>query len=326
MATDILQQISSHSEKRSMHSNIFPSVSIGVHPWLVVFLICCVAFAFPTSLLATTNAPVIQGEGVCRFVLHDYQLTPANRASINLILSDLLTRHEQAFKFTTGTNRQLAIRIFGRFEDFRAYLTSNPDKFEEMPSNLNLSNVAGFYSAHDHEVVTWRQRDPTYFANNLLHECSHAIMNRQFRVVPTWLAEGVAEYFSYPKFMRDARDDRRLTARWLQLKQALDENSLPELRGFVNTTDHEFRALQPERSYAVSWSLVQFFESTPANQAILNNMLRVIQQGDPRTPPCADLLAKSYPGGLPKMEKDWHAWVARGAQSVQQTLQKSRGR
>jgi len=122
------------------------------------------------------------------------------------------------------------IRIFGTFEDYSRYASTNHHGFEH--ESLSISNLAGYYSQRDNEVVTWRQRDPTYLANNILHECSHAIMHQQFRVLPIWLDEGCAVYFSFPVFMRDAADDRRLKYQWHELKKWMDGGSLPDLRNF----------------------------------------------------------------------------------------------
>ncbi|HMP81345.1 MAG TPA: DUF1570 domain-containing protein [Verrucomicrobiota bacterium] len=285
---------------------------------------CILIFALwlASPALAATNAPVLQGDGVCRFILHDYPLTKTNEAVINFVVTDLLKRHERAFDFNARTNLRVVIRIFGRFDDFRDHIRSNSDGFGELPSSMEITNLAGVYSIRDREVVTWRQHDPAYFANNLLHECSHAIMNQQFRVLPLWVMEGTAEFFSFPQYMRDAKDQRRLMGRWLQLKESLDNGSLPRLEEFLKTSDTEFRAMKPEQSYLASWSLIQFFQSNAANRKALNDMIRALQRPDVTLADCPKLLARGYAGGLAKMEKDWHAWITRGAASVLQSLQK----
>jgi hypothetical protein len=111
-----------------------------------------------------------------------------------------LRRHEEAFNFVAGTNLHVRIRIFGTFEGYRHFARTNDSSFEHQ--GMSVSNIAGYYSGRDNEVVTWRQREPAYLANNILHECSHAIMHQQFRALPIWLDEGCAVYFSYPVYMR----------------------------------------------------------------------------------------------------------------------------
>jgi hypothetical protein len=107
------------------------------------FRILCLALLLALPAMAATNAPVLQGDGVCRFILHDYPLSKANEATINFIVTDLLKRHERAFDFTSRTNLRVVIRVFGRFDDFRDHIHANTDGFGELPSNMEVTNLAG---------------------------------------------------------------------------------------------------------------------------------------------------------------------------------------
>lgn len=287
------------------------------HARLKGFVILALGFFFagvlPLSLLADDATPGFLGDGICRFALQQYVLPRANEDKINFIVGDLLKRHEEAFNFTASPDIHVRIRIFGTFEGYSSFASTNHSGFEQ--ESLSISNIAGYFSARNNEVVTWRQRDPTYLANNILHECSHAIMHQQFHALPIWLDEGCAVYFSFPVYMRDASDERQLKYRWHQLKKWLDEGSLPELRGFLNTSPREFRTQPASRMYPASWSVFQLLMSTPENRLALNAMVLEFQKPG-ATPDCAQLLDKSYPGGLAKMEKDWRVWIARGAANV----------
>jgi hypothetical protein len=274
------------------------------------------AFVLLFSLALLADAPVYQGDGLCRFILHDYQLPKANEDKINFIVSDLLKRHEDVFNFTASSDLHVRIHIFGRFDDYARFAKTNFSGFEGAQLGGTISNLAGYFSVHNNEVVTWRQRDPTYLANNILHECSHAIMHQQFRALPIWLDEGCAVYFSFPNFMRSESARQRLDFQWFELKKWLDEDSLPPLREFLNLSPREFRNLDAAKTYPVSWSLFQFLASTPENRAAMNRMIGEYQYQNPFAPDCAGLLDKSYPGGAAKMEKDWRAWIARGAANV----------
>jgi hypothetical protein len=276
------------------------------------------AFLFSLAFLAEAGQPVFQGDGLCRFILQNYYLPQVNEDKINLIVSDLLRRHEEAFNFIASPELHIRIRIFGRFEDYEKFAGTNLGNFEGQHENLSLSNLAGYFSQRDQEVVTWRQRDPTYLANNILHECSHAIMHQEFRALPIWLDEGCAVYFSFPAFMRSETAVQRLDFQWFELKRWLDAGSLPSLKTFLNLTPDEFRALDAGRTYPVSWSLFQFLMSTPENRAAMNELIREYQpQPEAAWPPdCAKLMGKFYPGGLNKMESDWHVWIQRGAVNV----------
>jgi len=265
--------------------------------------------------LLSQAAVYYQGNGICHFILHDYYLPEENEAKIDFIVADLLKRHEELFNFT-NSNLRVRIHIFGRFDDYANFARTNFSGFESVELSQNISNLAGYFSFRNNEVITWRQRDPTYFANNILHECSHAIMHQQFRVLPIWLDEGCAEYFSFPAFMRSTNAQERLEWNWFELKKWLDENSLPDLKTFLNLPPTEFRAQDQARTYPISWSLFQFLASTPENRAVMNKMILQFQNQNPFDHDCAVLLEKDYPGGVAKLEKDWHAWIARGAKNV----------
>ena len=165
----------------------------GVGRWVLRFAILC----YGLSARGADNAtPGFYGDGLCRFAFQDYAMPKANRDKVDFIVADLLKRHEEAFNFTASPDLHVRIRIFGTFDGYRAFAMTNHSGFEH--ENLSMSNLAGYFSQRDNEVVTWRQRDPTYLANNILHECSHAIMHQQFRDLPIWLDEGCAVYFSFP--------------------------------------------------------------------------------------------------------------------------------
>jgi len=279
------------------------------------FLLCVLVCWLPLFWQATAAAPVLQGDGLCQFILHDYPLPKVNEDKINFIIADLLKRHEEAFGFKADENFHIRIRIFGRFEDYKQFSLTNHSDFSSSELAA-FTNLAGYYSGRDQEVVTWRQRDPTYLANNILHECSHAIMHHEFRALPIWLDEGCAVYFQFPTFMRSETAVQRLNGQWYQLKQWRDENSLPDLRKFLNISPPEFRAMEPERSYLAGWSIFQLLMSTPENRRVLNYLVTEYQKSWPATPDCAAILDRSYPGGLGKLDKDWRAWIDRGAKNV----------
>lgn len=264
--------------------------------------------------MADNATPGFYGDGLCRFAFQEYAMPKANRDKVNFIVADLLKRHEEAFNFTASPDLHVRIRIFGTFDGYRRYAITNHSGFEH--ENLSVSNLAGYFSLRDNEVVTWRQRDPTYLANNILHECSHAIMHQQFRELPIWLDEGCAVYFSFPAYMRDEHDDLILKSRWYELRKWLTEGSLPDLGKFLDLNPQEFRLQDPSKTYPVSWSIFQLLMSTPENRRALNALVLEFQKPGLKPPDCAEFLNKSYPGGLARMDKDWRAWIARGAANL----------
>lgn len=277
-------------------------------------LLALSVFGVAGAVTNWTAAPVERVEGMCRFILHGYPLLKADGERINFVVSDLLKRQSEAFGVKPPANLEVRLRMFGRFEEFCQYGRTNYLVSGDDHAGAVITNLAGYFTPRENEVVTWRQKDPSYLANNILHECSHALSHRQFRAVPKWLNEGCAVFFSFPRYLRDAGDERELQGRWQRLKQWREEGTLPPVRAFVDQTAEEFRKMPPEVSYAVSWSLFQFLLSTTERREAMQGMVRRWQRRGEGG--CGSLLEELYPGGVVKLEKDWHGWIARGAASV----------
>lgn len=56
--------------------------------------------------------------------------------------------------------------------------------------------------------------------------------------------------------------------------------------------------------------------STPQNKKVLQQLMKELQSTRSPNAKVADLIAKLYPGGLNKFEKDWHTWIKHGGARV----------
>ncbi|HXJ57332.1 MAG TPA: hypothetical protein VNU68_11780 [Verrucomicrobiae bacterium] len=257
-----------------------------------------------------------QGIGLCQFVLKDYTLSPQIEKSINQVVQRLLDQHRTTFKFYPRPDFRLHMRIFGKFEDYAQFTTNHGVSVPGL-SRAGLTNLAGYYSRNTKELVTWRQQLGTTFGNVLLHEASHAIMDAHFRRSPQWLLEGCAEYFAYPPDMQDARDKFSLRTRWGLLNIWLRDGKLASLSSFVNLKQADWDKMDIDRAYITSWSIFQYLASSEANRMVVRKLLtprgfqgEMSSEGPPRAETDgATLLEKEYPGGLKKLEMDWHRWI-----------------
>jgi hypothetical protein len=143
-------------------------------------------------------------------------------------------------------------------------------------------------------------------------------MDAHFDFAPIWLLEGCAEYFAYPKDMQDARDVRNLRTRWGLLNLWLQDSKLTPLPTFLNYRQRDWDKLDIDRAYITSWSVFQFLASTEANRAITRRLItasgalwRSAAENN-----CAAELEASYPGGLKKLEADWHGWIVKNGRQL----------
>jgi len=272
-----------------------------------------VADAGDPSPQTSKEHAVYRGSGLCQFVLKDYELPPRTEASINQVVQRLLQQHRTIFGFQTRPDFRLHMRIFGRFDDYERYTVAHRVRVPGIRNSGGLTNLAGYYSGYTKELVTWRQNVSSNFANVLLHEASHAIMDAHFDFAPIWLLEGCAEYFAYPKDMQDARDVRSLRTRWGLLNVWLQDHKLTPLTTFVNLRQRDWDKLDIERAYITSWSVFQFLASTEPNRTLTRKLITATGSSwrSAAEENCAAELEASYPGGLKKLEADWHGWIVK---------------
>ena len=283
------------------------------------FLVALVAWAVWWPAGQSAALPLsdkdFKGTGRCQFAAHGFVLPAATERGINDSVQKLLERHETAFGFQTRPGFHLRIRVFARFEDYTnatlsLYFTN---AMEQRMFAGRMMNVAGFYAPQTKEIVTWRQQLPGVLGNTLLHEASHAIMDAHYDDVPLWLMEGSAEYFALVLYPLDELHQFLLRDRWTSLNRWLKENKLLPLATLLNADGAAFHQLDQEKAYAMSWSLFQLFMSPEVNRRAMLGLLHERQVPYRRKLDSAEQMARLYPGGLPRLEADWHARIRAGA-------------
>ncbi len=288
--------------------------------WCEIFGLGGILFVWWLSLAAVSGAmptnTVFKGNGICQFAVYKYLLTPQTETSINQVVVKLLKQHSEVFGFQPDPLFRVRIRIFGQFEDYQQFAVSNKLISVSNGLQLNITNLAGFYSPATREVVTWRQRRPTYLANNIMHESSHAIMHGHFRRIPQWLLEGSGSYFSFPRLMQDPDDVNSLRYRWAKLDAWLTNKTLPALPNFVSLDWAGWHRMAPECANTVSWSIFQFLMSTPQQQQMMRTLLREMQGRGVTDADCSKMLNDVYPGGIQRMEQNWHNWIRQNSRKI----------
>jgi len=103
------------------------------------------------------------------------------------------------------------------------------------------------------------------------------------------------------------------------LNVLLRAKQLPSPRTVLNWKEDEWLNLDPGLTYTVGWSMFQLLMSTPQKQEGLQKYLRELQRLPRRQTGQTDLaavFAPIYAGGIEQLEKDWHAWIAKGGARV----------
>ncbi len=257
-----------------------------------------------------------KGSGLVQFAAHGFALTSTTDAAVNHSVRQLLERHQSVFGFQTRVGFRVRMRLFGSYSDytnatFSLFWTNDLDRRALAGRPFN---VAGYYVPKAKEIVTWRQQMPGFLGTTLLHEAGHAIMDAHYDSIPMWLLEGSAEYFAYALHPPGELQQRMLRHRWTRLGEWQQAKSLPRLTELLNADPMGFRAIDPEKAYAASWSLFQLLVASDANRRMVVKLLTDRQGATRRSPPedCSAQIENLYPGGLAKLDATWQAWIVRG--------------
>ncbi len=152
--------------------------------------------------------------------------------------------------------------------------------------NKNAAKLSGFYRPSYDKNYAIVRTDVTGTGSNefhvMYHEWAHGLFRLNYRGLPLWLDEGLAEYWGGSQIDNKQAsvgmpDARRL--RLLQQNQLLPIATLVSIDGtspLYNTQDHS------GVFYAESWAIVHYFSMAPEvrEQNLLNKYLATLQETD----------------------------------------------
>ena len=122
------------------------------------------------------------------------------------------------------------------------------------------------------KVFTFFHND---FAEDLRHECTHALLHAKIGRLPIWVDEGLAEYFEASKEQRVYKEPY-----FSQIKRNVSYNlfaPVPDIKKLENINRMgDFL----EVHYRNSWSWMNFMINDPARQKILGNYLVLCKNAD----------------------------------------------
>jgi len=203
-------------------------------------------------------------------------------------------------------DKVLGIRVSREFQ-VKLEVEGNRGRYEDRQGSELES--AGFYRHDTRQTVVSGGHSRANTRETMIHETSHAILGDQFRNVPQWLNEGLAEYFeSLQRISGRVQIPRDETRR-----QAVRD----ELAGSVGKALDRLIALAPEEwnsqqeadfrlSYDQAWSIVYMLMESSRSRDVL---LQLLQSGSGSN---AQAIENNYPRGLRGFAEDWRRWLASG--------------
>lgn len=161
---------------------------------------------------------------------------------------------------------KIKLYIFADVQTYTAYIQ------KEYPGAPMRRALFAMEKDKPGKIFTFFHND---FAEDLRHECTHALLHSKIGRLPIWVDEGLAEYFEAPKAQRAYKEPY-----FTQIKRNVSYNifaPVPDLKKLENIKKMgDFL----EVHYRNSWSWMNFLLSDPSRQKILANYLALCKNAD----------------------------------------------
>lgn len=170
-------------------------------------------------------------------------------------------------------------------------------------------NFAGYYNFRkDYHEMVLHWKDPKDNMNiGVFHEAAHLLVSMRkgtdrFSRLPFWFNEGLAGYFGNAV---PSRDSLKVLISWRNqnVEKWVKNKSFPTFELFFKLKPEQLSKWQFSRE--MGESLIHYLMETPRGQQIIGNLLK----GSFENQDLAKLLAKQYPGGIPRLQQDWEKWL-----------------
>jgi tetratricopeptide (TPR) repeat protein len=176
-----------------------------------------------------------------------------------------------------------------------------------------LQEVGGYFRpAGDVAYLVVPAGDPrqavTYDA--LFHEYTHALLHLNLPVLPAWVDEGMAEFYS--SFQSDFRDGKSLIGKPPQRVQTLRGQPLLPLAQLL-TSEGSYKFMRDSTTvqmfYAQSWALVHYLQMghNGKRQGQLTNYLKLLKAGRPVT----DAVKEAFASTFDELQRELQGYVGR---------------
>ncbi len=190
------------------------------------------------------------------------------------------------------------------YPDSRSYL-----QYANTTTGRNMRRTAGFYSPQTNEAVTYIQSQTEMTMRTARHESTHLIATGTLGLIPLWLQEGLAEYFSLldvnGQSARIPADDSGL-----QLARESLARGYPRRFGdLLRMNPVTWRNANQSSHYALAGSLVFFMMSNDRGRRVLSSLLQETASKYCQRLDTTQLLDRLYPGGITNLESEFFDWL-----------------
>lgn len=166
-------------------------------------------------------------------------------------------------------------------------------------------NPSGFYTSRTNEAFVLAKGSADSIQTTALHETAHVIMAALYQRTPTWLNEGIAEYYEVQP-TSVFHSDPQPKPEWIR---TLRRDGLISFQALFSIDGEQWQRMPPDKSYANAWVVVYYLMQSEAGKQALGRLLATVKAN-----PCTEIssyevLNRSYPGGVLRLEQQVKAWL-----------------
>jgi len=276
-----------------------------VKPKILIVLL----LSFVTSI--TTAGEVISFDsGICKFNLHDYELAPHVERAIVFGVSRMLDTYKDTFGFHYPDDFKVKVTIFSDEDEFLEY---------QKKQLGSIISKTGYYSGRYRETVVLQKRntkktkDAKEMVATVFHEANHLILRYNIPSCPSWVNEGLSEYF---EGLNVFGENRRVYLQENRSKWCKHwvKNGFPiELDEYISLSHDgwmKFRSRDSNAAYTIGYSLMYFMMSRSSTEKVLKELLWEFKKHG-KNADSIQTINNHYSGSFEKFERNWREWIPR---------------
>lgn len=255
----------------------------------------------PSQLIQTRERPERPGLTI-RLQREEFSLSTAGRERMEAGLRQVLTSYRDTLGLDVNRPVEVNLNLFADRASFATWFRERHD--------IDPSTYAGVFFPETGEVGVWNFGPEKQVVETILHEGSHVILAQLTSRAPSWVHEGLAQYFQTLQPDGDRLRVSPLEPAARLIREWVAGGELITLRRYLSIPEQQWRELAHNRNavpYTVAWGLVYFLMSKPAGEQALRRILHELDKAD--RPPTLERLGEIYPGGITRLEYDFFKWA-----------------
>lgn len=248
------------------------------------------------------GAPI---ENELSFVIPDkqFELSDEGMKKIHDLVPQILHIYKTLFNLDLRDTVEVKLSLLKSKPAFDIWLSQRTGDSKPLP-------ISGVFLPKTREVAVWNNGNEAAILRTILHESSHVIMAQLSPRAPSWLQEGMAEYFENIERKNDmivvnvSQNGHQNILHWL------NDGTLITLRKYLSIPEQQWRAMAHSANqipYTVAWGTSYFLLSNETGKALLRRTLHDLEKT--QRWPTIDDIDQHYPGGITRMDFEFFKWA-----------------